>query len=86
MAIILISDYINNHIQNQGMNATEVANKLKMSKSMISEYRKNRFLASIDVAMLVYMLDGVVLHPFSEESLKHEIMRGKFYDTWWNSL
>jgi len=41
---------------------------------MVGQYRLQRgYMPSIHVAKKVYKLEGVVLHPFSLESLKYEI-------------
>jgi len=51
----------------------ELAKRLKVSVAMLSSYKTQNFKPSITVAKTVYQLDGVVLHPFSEDSLKFEI-------------
>ncbi len=43
---------------------------------MLSSYKKS-YRPSLDVAKRIYATDNVVLHPFAEESLKHEINKGK---------
>ena len=51
----------------------ELAKRLKVSVAMLSSYKTQNYKPSITVAKTVYQLDGVVLHPFSEDSLKFEI-------------
>lgn len=68
--MITIQDYVNeslNHITSQALQA-----KLGISASMVSAYKKS-YNPSLAVAITVYKLDKIVLHPFSEESLKYEI-------------
>jgi ribosome-binding protein aMBF1 (putative translation factor) len=51
----------------------ELAKRLKVSVAMLSSYKTQNYKPSITVAKTVYQLNGVVLHPFSEDSLKFEI-------------
>ena len=48
-----------------------LANKMGVSLSMLSAYKKS-YKPSLEVAKKVYLADKVILHPFSEESLKFE--------------
>lgn len=69
--VVHIHTYID-ELLDSGATSSEVAEDLGISMSMISHYKK-RYNASIEVAKRVYANDGVVLHPFSEESLKYEL-------------
>jgi len=51
----------------------DIANQLGVSVAMISSYKRKGFNPSLTVAKKVYQLDNIVLHPFSEDSLKIEI-------------
>jgi len=55
----------------------EIANQLGISVAMISNYKRRGFNPSLAVAKKVYELDGIVLHPFSEDSLKFELEKDK---------
>lgn len=61
------------------MMSYEVADLLGISKSMVSNYKAKRFFPSIEVAIRVYKLESLALHPFAEESLQYEIEREKRY-------
>ena len=72
-----IQDYINNRIDN-GDKPVDIANELQISQSMVTVYKRDfSYKASLDVAKRVFEVDGVVLHPFSKESLQYEINKGK---------
>jgi len=53
------------------LESKNLADKMGVSASMISAYKKS-YKPSLDVAKRVYLADRIVLHPFSEESLKIE--------------
>ncbi len=70
-------NFIHNYIQskvNSGELNKEIARELLITPAMVGQYRLNRgYHPSIHVAKTVYELDGTVLHPYSEDSIKHEI-------------
>jgi len=67
----LIKDYIEEQLLTY--ESKDLAPRLKVSISMLSSYKRQGYNPSITVAKTVYTLDKVVLHPFSEESLKYEL-------------
>jgi len=69
-----IEEYVNTLVDDnkQGF---EIAERLGVSVSMVSSYKKGEYNPSITVAMYVYKNEGIVFHPFSEESLKFEIKK-----------
>ena len=70
-----IKDYLEE--KEKTFSNNEIAKQLGVSVAMISSYKRQGFYPSLRVAMRVYDLDGVVLHPFSEESLKYELEKEK---------
>ena len=68
-----IQEYIKSELEER--RADEVADRLGISVPMISSYKTQGYNPSIRVAMKVYMLDNVVLLPFSKEGLEHEIKK-----------
>lgn len=66
-----IKEYILEQLET--FDSKELANRLKVSVAMLSNYKHQGYNPSITVAKTVYTLDKVVLHPFSEESLQFEI-------------
>ena len=72
-----IQDYINKRIDS-GDKPSEIAEELQISQSMVTVYKRDfSYNASLGVAKRVFEVDGVVLHPFSKESLQYEINKGK---------
>jgi len=70
--IITISDYIKSKID-EGVTPLELGDMCNISPAMISKYKANiGYKPSFHVALRVYQADGVVLHPFAEESLQYE--------------
>ena len=59
-------------LMDEKLTQTEIGNKLGISNSMVSRYRKG-YLASLDVAKRWYIQSGEALHPFAEESIIKEI-------------
>lgn len=59
----------------QGLTQVEIAKVLEVSQSMVSDYLNKDFNCKLETAILIYKLEGVVIHPFSEESLNYEINR-----------
>jgi len=60
----------------EGCTGYQIAEQLGVSVSMISSYRHHKYNPSLKVAKKVYMDESIVLHPYSESSLKFEI-KGK---------
>lgn len=75
MGLVFVKDYILSKLESK--TSVEVSHELGVSLSMLSSYKNQGYKPSISVAKRVYGLDGVVLHPFGEESLKLEINKGK---------
>lgn len=73
---MFIKDYIVHHLD-EGVSSKDLANKLGISISMLTAYKLHNYNASLEVAKRVYLVDGVVLHPFSEEALKYEVNKGE---------
>ena len=71
--MITIQDYVARQLED--ISSIELKDKMGVSLSMLSSYKKS-YKPSLVVAMRVYVKDNVVLHPFAEASLKHEI-KGK---------
>lgn len=69
--MVFIKDYVEQKLQTY--TAAELASELGVSISMITAYKLHDYNASLAVAKRVYGREGVVLHPFSEKSLKHEL-------------
>jgi transcriptional regulator with XRE-family HTH domain len=70
--VITIQSYIED-LENQGMTGVEISKHLRVSASMISTYKSNRYNISLKQAKLIYKLYGVTIHPYSEASLKAEL-------------
>jgi len=68
--MVTIQDYIVEQLET--LDSKAVADKLQVSLSMISSYKK-AYNPSLEVAKRVYKEDGVALHPYSEAALKYEI-------------
>lgn len=67
-----IQDYITSKEVNDKLSHQDLVDHLEVSASMVSKYRKD-YNASLEVAKTVYRKSGVVLHPYSGESLIIEI-------------
>ena len=71
--IIRIHEYIKQRLDD-GATPQELSDLMGVSTAMVSKYKANiGYKPSINVAMAIYELDKVVLHPFAEESLQEEI-------------
>jgi hypothetical protein len=68
--MVKIQEYV--AAQLEELTSIELKDKLGVSLSMISSYKKS-YNPSLEVAKRVYKADKVVLHPFAEESLKYEL-------------
>jgi predicted transcriptional regulator len=71
-----IKQYIESKLES-GKAGYEIAKLLGVSNGQVSSYKNGTGIASLTVAKTVYKIDQVVLHPFSEESLKFEIAKDK---------
>lgn len=69
--MVTIKEYLVN--LNETKKKIEIASLLSVSPSMISQYMLHNYNPSLDVAKIVYKMDKVVLHPYSEESIIKEI-------------
>ena len=74
MGLVFVKDYILSKLDSK--TSVEVSQELGVSLSMLSSYKNQGYKPSISVAKRAYELDGVVLHPFGEESLKLEVSKG----------
>ena len=75
--IITISDYIKSKIA-EDTTPLELSDALHISSAMISKYKADiGYKPSLRVAMKVYEMEGVALHPFSAEGLEYELARAK---------
>jgi len=68
--MIFIKEYVVSQLEE--ITSIELAEKLCVSVSMISAYKKS-YNPSLAVALRAYDVDKVILHPFAEESLKYEL-------------
>ncbi|EAK0091962.1 TPA: hypothetical protein R8I27_001664 [Campylobacter jejuni] len=71
-----IKEFRGNNGNGRLSNREALAELLGVNISMISIYSKSNVTPSLKVAINLYKNTGVVLHPFSEESLKYEINKG----------
>ena len=71
--MLLVKDYVKNRLAYT--TPAQVSKLMGVSTAMVSSYKNHSYMPSIEVAKKVYSIDGTVLHPFSEESLKFEIAR-----------
>ena len=70
--ITTISDYIKSKLEG-GATPQELADMCNISTAMVSKYKADiGYKPSLAVAVAIYKADGVVLHPFAEESLNVE--------------
>ena len=75
--IITISGYIKSKVE-EGITPLELGDALHISSAMISKYKANiGYKPSLRVAMKVYEMDNIALHPFSAEGLEYEFARTK---------
>lgn len=70
--MVTIQNYVAEQLEE--LTSIELKDKLGVSLSMISSYKKS-YNPSLDVAKRIYKEDNVVLHPFAEESLKYELTK-----------
>ena len=69
-----ISEYVIS-LTDTGIPGVEIAEKLGVSVSMVSSYKSGSYNPSITVAKRIYVDEGITFHPFSEDSLKFEILK-----------
>jgi ribosome-binding protein aMBF1 (putative translation factor) len=72
MGLRFIQDYVLAKAD-EGLSGADIAKQLKVSISMVSSYKLHDYKPSLGVAKNVYRNEGIVLHPFSKESLEKEI-------------
>ena len=72
--MVTVQEYVSKQLEE--LTSVELKRKMGVSLSMLSAYKKS-YNPSLDVAKRVYKQDNVVLHPFSEESLKFELKENK---------
>lgn len=71
--MLRINDYIKERLDS-GELMREIAEDIGISVSMVSSYAANTgYNCSINLAKVLYTKYSLVMHPFSEESLKYEI-------------
>jgi len=69
-----IQPWLNGKLEG-GLSQQEAESLLGVGRSMVTAYKKGDYNPSLAVAITVYKGEGVVLHPFSEDSLKFEIKK-----------
>jgi len=72
--MILINDFI---LGTKASRAT-LSKYLGVHENMISNYKTGKHLPSIEVAINALESYGIVLHPFSEESLRFEASKKQY--------
>lgn len=69
--MVTIQQYID-ELVDSGEGNRDIGERLGVSYAMVSKYKKD-YYPSLAVAKKVYTMENIVLHPYSEESLKFEI-------------
>jgi predicted transcriptional regulator len=70
---MFINEYLLSKI-NKGDKVKDIAKSLDITPAMVGQYKLDRgYNPSLSVAKKIYLMDNVVLHPYSEDSLKYEI-------------
>lgn len=70
--MVTVQEYVLKQLET--IESTQLARELGISVSMLSSYKKS-YNPSLEVAKKVFKRDGIVLHPFAEESIKYEIKK-----------
>lgn len=71
--MLLVEDYVHNKLV-AGFSPKEISDIMDVTTAMVTQYKLARgYKPSLRVAKTVYKVEGVVLHPFSEDSLKWEL-------------
>ena len=70
--MVFIGNFVNDLIAG-GMTHAKVAELCSVGMSQISAYKKGTSNPSLATAIKVYKVEGIILHPFSKESLKYEL-------------
>ena len=71
--MLLVEDYVHQKLV-EGIPPRDIAKAMDVTTAMVTQYKLARgYKPSLRVAKTVYYNEGVVLHPFSEESLKWEL-------------
>ena len=77
MAVVKIGNWVNKQISGYFLKDVDIAKKVGVTPSIVCLWRRDPGRnVSLDVAIRIYLLDGTVIHPFSEESLQYEINKG----------
>tara|TARA_R110000851_G_scaffold45642_6_gene111584 strand:- start:712 stop:933 length:222 start_codon:yes stop_codon:yes gene_type:complete len=71
--MIKVQQYVTKQLED--LTSVELKDKMGVSSSMLSAYKHQGYNASLNAAKKVYAADKIVLHPFSEESLKYELKK-----------
>lgn len=69
---MLIQEFVQTKLD-EGVTPKELTSVLGVSISMVTQYKKGHYNASLETAKKVYKDYGIALHPFGEENLKLEI-------------
>lgn len=73
--MVHIKDWVKSK-EESGMKQRDIALDLPVSHTMVGQYKNRGFLPSLQVAIAIYKNEGIVLHPYSEESIKYETKLG----------
>lgn len=71
---MLIKEYVVS-LRDNGLSNKDIANKLDVSVSMVSQYDKENYRPSLETAKKVFKESGIALHPFGVDNLKYELER-----------
>lgn len=71
---MFVKEYINK-LRDEGLLGKQIAEKLSVSVSMVTQYEKENYNPSLETAKKVYRETGIALHPFGEENLKIEVSK-----------
>lgn len=72
--MITIQDYIK-EMEEEGLNATQIALRISVSQPMVSIYKKENGNVNLNTALYIYKEYGVCLHPYAIESLDYELAK-----------
>jgi len=62
-------------LREEGLIGKQIAEKLGVSVSMVTQYEKENYNPSLETSKKVYKETGIALHPFGEENLKLEVSK-----------
>jgi len=69
---MLVQDFVQSKIK-EGCTPKEISKIMGVSVSMVTQYKKDHYYASLDTAKKVYKELGIALHPFGEANLQLEV-------------